>query len=483
MPRLRRTCSARRMRPLFVLFFIAVESPSTDDSVTSNASHAASSSSANPPTIEESSSTADGNVHIEDSDSSSSETRLQIDEDATPSDVSQESVDVLVPPSVRSSSIKRHRVSSSDSETHSRDRSPLRTPTRPRKPRASAQPRSRGGFAFPDVAVTASILSLRTLLRVLNNDGTPAQTLARYHLGPSLRVLVPAGPFNCGPQSSHLPTVYRALLAFHRRLETTCPEIDVAEAKVVDTMAALVQPLVPRHRQAVMSRPWKHMTAAALPGHLRDFVWRWGWGLLPTRDRLQRWQVVRSATCPNCVMVETNRHATIECVVARLFWRAVHAGFRGQGVRGFVSGGGFPRGHFAALLLVAGLFSLWRNRCEAVAGNCRRRALWPILGRMRREILAFLSEELFFLGEREFLRHWSCPFVGVEPRGSRYDCDASDRFFLGDGIPPTQKHNKTPRRLSFVYYATPYRGERTAKAVPLIEAPMCEGNGRRQRRR
>ncbi|KAH7981632.1 hypothetical protein HPB52_000365 [Rhipicephalus sanguineus] len=71
-------------------------------------------------------------------------------------------------------------------------------------------------------------------------------------------------------------------------------------------------------------------------------------------------------------------------------------------------------GHFAALLLVAGLFSLWRNRCEAVAGNCRRRALWPILGRMRREILAFLSEELFFLGEREFLRHWSCPFVGVE---------------------------------------------------------------------
>ncbi|XP_037529251.1 MICAL-like protein 1 [Rhipicephalus sanguineus] len=68
------------------------ESPSTDDSVTSNASHAASSSSANPPTIEESSSTADGTVHIEDSDSSSSETPLRIDEDATPSDVSRESV-------------------------------------------------------------------------------------------------------------------------------------------------------------------------------------------------------------------------------------------------------------------------------------------------------------------------------------------------------------------------------------------------------
>ncbi|KAH7951374.1 hypothetical protein HPB52_008318 [Rhipicephalus sanguineus] len=43
-----------------------------DDSVTSDTSHAASSSSANPPTIEESPSTDDGTVHIEDSDSSSS---------------------------------------------------------------------------------------------------------------------------------------------------------------------------------------------------------------------------------------------------------------------------------------------------------------------------------------------------------------------------------------------------------------------------
>ncbi|KAH7948163.1 hypothetical protein HPB52_018947 [Rhipicephalus sanguineus] len=86
---------------------------------------------------EESPSTDDGTVHIEDSGGSSSETPLQIDEDATPSDVNRESVNVLVPLSIRSSNIKRHRVSSSDSETRSRDRSPLRTPTRPRKPRAS----------------------------------------------------------------------------------------------------------------------------------------------------------------------------------------------------------------------------------------------------------------------------------------------------------------------------------------------------------
>ncbi|KAH7968437.1 hypothetical protein HPB52_008416 [Rhipicephalus sanguineus] len=179
-------------------------------------------------------------------------------------------------------------------------------------------------------------------------------------------------------------------------------------------MAALLRLLVPQHRHTIMDRPWKRITTAALPGHLRDFVWRLGWGLLPTRDRLQRWQVVRVSTCPNCAAVETNRHATLECAVARVFWRTVNAGFRGQGVRPFVANGRFPRGRFAALLIVTGLFSLWRNRCEAVAGNCRRRALWPILGRMRREILAFLSEEFFFLVEHEFLRHWSGPFVGVE---------------------------------------------------------------------
>ncbi|KAH7969122.1 hypothetical protein HPB52_014767 [Rhipicephalus sanguineus] len=271
----------------------------------------------------------------------------------------------------------------------------------------SAQPRSRGGFAFPYVAVTASILSLGTLFRVLNNDGTPAQTLARYHLGPSLRVLVPAGPINCGPQSSHLTTVYRALVAFHRRLEPTRPDIDVAEAKVVDTMAALVQPLVLRHRHAVMSRPRKHMAVAALPGNLRDF----GDGAgacspLEIGCNGGRWYAPTLAPTASWLRPPD------------IFWRAVHARFRGQGVRGFVSGGWFPRGCFAALLLAAGLFSFWRNRCEAVAGNCRRRALWPILGRMRREILALLSEEIFFLGERELLRHWSCRFVALSMNGS-----------------------------------------------------------------
>lgn len=281
---------------------------------------------------------------------------------------------------------------------------------------ALAQPRDQGGFAFPNVAVTASLLSLRTLMRTLSSDETPAQILARYFLGTSLRVLMPMSPANHGPQSSEIPTMYRAILACHRRLAATCPDADVTTDKVVDMMAAIMEPLVPQHsrHKAHQQQQWKRIAAATLPGHLRDFAWKLGWEILPTRDRLERWGLVRVSTCPNCRLTETNRHVTLGCVVARVFWRAVHAGFRGQGVREFVSRGRFPRGRFAALLVVAGLFSLWRSRCEAVAGNCRRRAIWPILGRMRREILAFLSEELFFLGEREFLRHWSCPFVSAE---------------------------------------------------------------------
>ncbi|KAH8038551.1 hypothetical protein HPB51_001815 [Rhipicephalus microplus] len=82
-------------------------------------------------------------------------------------------------------------------------------------------------------------------------------------------------------------------------------------------------------------------------------------------------------------------------------------------VNRFVSSGRCSRGRFACLLIVAGSFCLWRNRCEAVAAGRRRPALYPILERLYSELLSVLSEELFFLGEEEFLRHWSCPFVSV----------------------------------------------------------------------
>lgn len=225
---------------------------------------------------------------------------------------------------------------------------------------------------------------------------------------------------NQGPQSLVLPSFYATAVAFFRHIQSTCPDLDVLDNSIVDTTAALLLPLVPPARRTRSSRvSWSTLTASFLPGHLRDFMWRLGWGVLPTLDRLERWRMVQSSTCPNCSLRETNQHVLRQCVVARVFWRAVHAGFRGLGVNRFVSSGRCSRGRFACLLIVAGAYCLWRNRCEAVAAGRRRRALFPILERLYKEILSVLSEELFFLGEEEFLRHWSCRFVFVCERRVR----------------------------------------------------------------
>ncbi|XP_075723952.1 uncharacterized protein LOC142766024 [Rhipicephalus microplus] len=181
-------------------------------------------------------------------------------------------------------------------------------------------------------------------------------------------------------------------------------------------------PLIERryHAQTVFCGRIRYLSHASfLPGHLRDFMWRLGWGVLPTLDHLERRRMVQSSTCPNCSLRETNQHVLRQCAVARVFWRAVHAGFRGLGVNRFVSSERCSRGRFACLLVVAGAYCFWRNRCEAVAAGRHRRALFPILERLYKEILSVLSEKLFFLGEEEFLQHWSCRFAFVCERRVR----------------------------------------------------------------
>lgn len=279
---------------------------------------------------------------------------------------------------------------------------------------ALGQQRSQGGFAFPSVSIRCRLLALRFLLRLVQGEESPARTLAYYFLGTHLRHLMPNVQLNRGPQSITLPAFYATTVAFFRHVKSSCPGIDVLNNHIVETTAALLLPLVPPARRARSRRvSWSSLTASFLPGHLRDFMWRLGWGVLPTLDRLERWRIVQSATCPNCSLRETNQHFLRHCIIARVFWRAVHAGFHCLRVNRFVSSGRCSRGRFACLLIVAGAFCLWRNRCEAVAAGRRRRALYPILERLYSELLSVLSEELFFLGEEEFLRHWSCPFVSV----------------------------------------------------------------------
>ncbi|XP_037529252.1 uncharacterized protein DKFZp434B061 [Rhipicephalus sanguineus] len=143
-----------------------------NDSVASDASHAASSSSANPPTIEESPSTDNGTVHIEESDSSSSEKPLQIEEDATPSEVSWEVSPFWCPPpfEVPASSVTEFPAAA---WKHAAATGPLRTPMRPRKPRSSgASPGrkkrlNRCGARSPAPAPTESSPALPSLHCIL----------------------------------------------------------------------------------------------------------------------------------------------------------------------------------------------------------------------------------------------------------------------------------------------------------------------------
>ncbi|CAN7950136.1 unnamed protein product [Ixodes pacificus] len=116
---------------------------------------------------------------------------------------------------------------------------------------------------------------------------------------------------------------------------------------------------------------------------------------------------------------ETNVHAVKECVVARTFWRVIRTSFHGLGVGLYLLRGRCPPGVFVRLLLAAAEYVLWRNRCCAVRQARRSRALWPLLWRLRREVVGHLEEQLFFLGEHEFLRRWSCRYLSV--RDSRIE--------------------------------------------------------------
>ncbi|KAH7973298.1 hypothetical protein HPB52_023363 [Rhipicephalus sanguineus] len=109
-----------------------------DGDVTSEAHHIAARSLGIPPIIEKTPFQDDEVSIREDTNSTTSETPVRIDDEGTPSDVSQDSLDAFVPTSLKSPGTKRQRISTSDSEAPSRDRSSLPTLTRPRKPRGSA---------------------------------------------------------------------------------------------------------------------------------------------------------------------------------------------------------------------------------------------------------------------------------------------------------------------------------------------------------
>ncbi|KAG0443428.1 hypothetical protein HPB47_014933 [Ixodes persulcatus] len=243
------------------------------------------------------------------------------------------------------------------------------------------------------------------------------RALLRGTLLPRLGVESPSSP---GPCAETPPPDYRRAIQLFKRLEEQAPQLDVVETPTARLTEVLLEPQIsPTQVELGDSFPWSRLTSSYLPGHLRDFEWQRGWGVLPSGDRLLRWGVSRTDECPNCGNRETNVHAVKKCVVARTFWRVIRTSFHGLGVGLFLLRGRCPPGVFVRFLLAAAEYVLWRNRCCAVRQARRSRALWPLLWRLRRELVGHLEEQLFFLGEQEFLRRWSCRYLSV--RDSRIE--------------------------------------------------------------
>ncbi|KAG0417634.1 hypothetical protein HPB47_005438 [Ixodes persulcatus] len=270
-------------------------------------------------------------------------------------------------------------------------------------------PRERGGWGFPCVDIAPTVLHLKTTLKILRDEHGPARSLALYF-----------SPSSPGPCAETPPPDYRRATQLFKCLEEQAPQLDVVETPTARLTEVLLEPQISATQVELGdSFSWSRLTSSYLPGHLRDFELQRGWGVLPSGDHLLRWGVSRTDECPNCGNRETNVHAVKECVVARTFWRVIRTSFHGLGVGLYLLRGRCPPGVFVRLLLAAAEYVLWRNRCCAVRQARRSRALWPLLWRLRRELVGHLEEQLFFLGEEEFLRRWSCRYLSV--RDSRIE--------------------------------------------------------------
>ncbi|KAG0412960.1 hypothetical protein HPB47_009893 [Ixodes persulcatus] len=263
-------------------------------------------------------------------------------------------------------------------------------------------PRERGGWGFPCLDIAPTVLHLKTTLKILRDVHGPARSLALYFVGHSRRVLGVESPSSPGPCAETPPPDYRRAIQLFKRLEEQTPQLDVVETPTARLTEVLLEPQISATQVELGdSFSWSRFTSCISRG------------TYGTSNRLLRWGVSRTDECPNCGNRETNVHAVKECVVARTFWRVIRTSFHGLGVGLYLLRGRCPPGVFVRLLLAAAEYVLWRNRCCAVRQARRSRALWPLLWRLRRELVGHLEEQLFFLGEQEFLRRWSCRYLSV----------------------------------------------------------------------
>lgn len=269
-------------------------------------------------------------------------------------------------------------------------------------------PRNMGGFSIPCLETLSGILALRCFRGLVEDENYPGRPLAEYFLGTARREFVvdSAG----GPMAEQPPAFYRYLIRRNRQLNEELPDACVLTTKPTELCEQLaVKRLSAEQTRRARGADWKRLTSSVLPSDVRDFGWRRGWEVLPTREQLGRWGITPNSRCPQCGDRETLEHALRDCRVARTFWRLMTRMFG-------VSLGAHTRTRdaFTCLLLGLGALVLWNKRGVASLRGRPHRAMYPLLTKVRARSLQHLENELATLGEEAFLRRWSTRFIQVE---------------------------------------------------------------------
>ncbi|XP_064455132.1 uncharacterized protein LOC135366381 [Ornithodoros turicata] len=216
------------------------------------------------------------------------------------------------------------------------------------------------------------------------------------------------------PSAEVTPKFYSKVVNIYKVTQELCSQINVREAPVSRTCEILCASrvdTVPTVRN--LEATWLELTSCDLPHCVRDFMWEAGHGVLPTRDRLCRWGMIRNLACPNCSLPETNRHAVEQCVQVKTFFTLVRRTF---GFRPMVSRQ--RRCRFQSLIVATALYVVWRSRCIALVQKRPYRLMYPMLIRLRKILYNHLDTKLHELGEHEFLKRWGTRYIAVK-NGSR----------------------------------------------------------------
>lgn len=266
-------------------------------------------------------------------------------------------------------------------------------------------PKASGGWSLPCIVTFGRLLCTKSTCDLLDDDEYPGRPLLLYWLGHYRRTLMPLSSGNLLPTAVTPAPQYAAAARLQSQL------VQVRNTKWRTTPVSrlcemLCETAVPPG--TATTKTWTAVSSPDLPSKVKDFHWQYQWGILPTRDRLERWDMVANDKCIYCAQTETNTHVVKECVVARTFWKLVGRLFGISIVRA-------PRrrDRFASLVYYSVSYVLWCFRNIAERSRQPNRAMYPRVRKLRVIIWGHLEEQLFKLGEAEFLRRWSTRYLTV----------------------------------------------------------------------